>query len=125
MARHVWLMQPPHPRVNRGVWAVVCVAAVAAMTSGLGYMRARAGPRIDRALVLSKAKATAATDFYHCLQVVASATDTPTQWGPLTPDHPFFWEVQGQGGSRGLGVLTPPDPEHELPGGSGEGGAGG
>ena len=85
---------------------MVCVAAVAAMSAGLGRLWAQKGQR-DRAL--PQAKAVAASSFYETLASVAAAGDPQSGWGQLPTDHPFFRLVPGEGKGRRLVAASPPE----------------
>jgi hypothetical protein len=113
---HFWLGRPPAGRLDRRVWEVVAVVAVAAMLSGLkllsawahasaggggGSSRRRPPPRTDQRAGVAARQAVAA--FWAFLQDFAVTQRGPRQWVEgLPPSHPFL-QRRG-GGQAGLEV---------------------
>jgi hypothetical protein len=113
---HFWLGRTPAGRLDRGVWEVVAVAAVAAMLSGLkllsawarnsargegGGSRRRPPPRTDQRAGAAARQAVVA--FWAFLQDFAVVQQGPKQWVEGLPlSHPF---LQRRGGEQaGLAV---------------------
>jgi hypothetical protein len=106
---HLWLGRPPAGPLDRGVWEVVAVAAIAAMLSGLklllawarasgvwGGVRRRPPPRVDQRAGLAARQAVVA--FWAFLQDFAVVQRGPKQWVEGLPlSHPF---LQRRGGGQ-------------------------
>lgn len=107
----VWLLGPP-PRlgVHGDAWALVCLAAVAAMEHGRAHLWALhhqgggAGAPLPPARV-SAVAASAVASFWRVLHDFAAAggPELAERWG-LQPEHPFLAPA---GPARGLGVRWP------------------
>ena len=115
---HFWLGRPPAAgRLDRGVWEVVVVAAVAAMLSGLkllsawahasaaggggGSSRRHPPPRTDQRAGVAARQAVVA--FWAFLQDFAVTQRGPKQWVEGLPQsHPFL-QRRG-GGQAGLEI---------------------
>lgn len=86
----IWLARPP-PAVQRGVWEVVCLAAVAAMDHGRKRMYALSlGPPPTTPLHVSSARSSVAR-FWDLLSDFVALRCAPNSWRQrLTPTHPFI-----------------------------------
>lgn len=86
----LWLARPP-PAVHRGVWEVVCLAAVAAMDHGRKRMYALSlGPPPETPLHVSSARSSVAR-FWDLLSDFVALRCAPDSWRErLTPTHPFI-----------------------------------
>lgn len=86
----LWLARPP-PAVHRGVWQVVCLAAVAAMDHGRKRMYAlSSGPPPATPLHVSCARSSVAR-FWDLLSDFVALRCAPDSWRErLTPAHPFI-----------------------------------
>lgn len=149
---HLWLCITPHPRVQQGVWDVVCLAALNAMQTGrkllwkLGRERGEAlaaggvqltlqqawgvGPAPPT--VLQRAQRAAVAHFWANVQDFVQLHRVPTRWevgARLPSNHPFIAaepgpRVAGQDGR--IRVVLPPGVAAEGQGpGVGEAAAGG
>ena len=86
----VWLARSP-PQVHRGVWDVVCLAAVAAMDHGRKRMFAlSSGPPPPVPLHISCARSSVAR-FWDLLSDFVALRCAPASWAEhLSPAHPFI-----------------------------------
>jgi hypothetical protein len=116
---HVWLARPPHRTLHKGVWLVVCMAALLAMDHGRKRLCAWAlPPRPDRppprvpphgqeVAVASKA---AVAFFWAMLADFAGMRTCPPEWLPaISTTHPFLaTHAGGQDGECALRVSRGP-----------------
>jgi hypothetical protein len=110
---HLWLGRPPAGCLDRRVWQLVAVAAVAAMTSGLKLLSAwaqtsgvgrgvrRPPPRVDQRAGAAARQAVVA--FWAFLQDFAVVQRGPKQWVEELPLSYPFLQHRG-GGQAGLEV---------------------
>ena len=97
---NVWLLSPPHsPGLHRGVWLVVCLAAMLAMHKGMRLLtrwrlhrpgdNERAPPPAPRRIAAASRVATAS--FWDEIQDFLSLGLSPATWvSELTQQHPFI-----------------------------------
>ena len=89
----IWLWEAP-AEVHDGVWAVVCLAAVAAMGHGRKVMVARLlgePPAAPSQQLATRAAARAVARLWELLQDFCSLGVAPADWSAVVPAaHPFL-----------------------------------
>ena len=104
----IWLGEAP-AEVHDGVWAVVCLAAVAAMDHGRKVMVARLlgePPAAPGHQLAARVAARAVARRWELLQDFCSLGMAPADWSAVVPtDHPFLgWNA----GSASWQLVRPP-----------------
>jgi hypothetical protein len=100
---HLWLGLPPTHRLHRGVWEVVAVAAVGAMTAGRkllsAWERGRGSPPrpLQPELRVPVAARRAVVAFWAFLQDFAVVQRESRRWlAGVPPSHPFLQRGRGE-----------------------------
>lgn len=103
----LWLLTPPTPHINTGVWQVVCTAAISAMDLGRRCMWSAyiAAGRPDPNPALPAVTQAATTAVQHFWQLLIQFSDRQT-----IPAGPAWW---GLGSAHPFLAATPPNGQEE------------